>query len=250
MAAAQGRRLARPDRSVSITAKHHDDASPRAGGTMNMHYEIGQFVGYEPIAEPVAVPIAPERWFMLSVTPGRDARVVRRLLDRGVCAYSPVIVRYVDRRTKIESRKPHLGKRVEKPFLAGMIFVPDFDVLNPEINRVDDIGDWLTKDEGRKASLKSTEMAIVRGIVHAMNRPHGERDYAVKQLVQIVAGPLAGFVGKVTRLDSHSRLTVFVDAMRGASVQLSEAQVEPVPTGDACSTAHRQKRKRSERRSA
>lgn len=217
---------------------------------MNMRYEIGQFVGYEPLAEPVAVPAAPERWFMLSVTPGRDARVVRRLLDRGICAYTPTIVRYVDRRTKIESRKPHLGKRVERPFLAGMIFVPEFDVLNPAIKRIDDVGDWLTKDEGRLASLRTADMAIVRGIVHAMNRPFGEREYAIEQMVQIVDGPLAGFVGQVRRLDSNSRLTVFVDAMRGASVQLSEAQVEPVPAGNACSTAHRQKRKRSERRSA
>jgi hypothetical protein len=76
----------------------------------------------------------------------------------------------------------------------------------------------------------------------------GERDYAVDQMVQIVDGPLAGFVGQVKRLDSHGRLKVFVDALRGASVQLSEAQVEPVPASTLAATARRQKRKRSERR--
>jgi hypothetical protein len=98
---------------------------------MNMHYEMGQFVGYMPIEEPISVPVSPERWFMLGVTPGRDARVVNALTRRGACAYSPTVVRYIDRRTKVESRKPHLGKRVERPFLAGMVFVPDFDVSNP-----------------------------------------------------------------------------------------------------------------------
>ncbi|WP_209311888.1 transcription termination/antitermination protein NusG [Bradyrhizobium frederickii] len=217
---------------------------------MNMHYEIGQFVGYEPIAEPVAVPVTPARWCILSVTPGRDARVARRLLDRGICAYSPTIVRYVDRRTKIESRKPHLGKRVERPFLAGMIFVPEFDARNPAIKRIDDVGEWLTidEDEGpRFASLTPADMAVVRGLVAAENAPFGMRDYALQQMVQIVAGPLAGFVAQVRRLDSHSRLTVFVDALRGASVQLSETQVEPVPAGSPVATARRQKRKRSER---
>lgn len=212
-----------------------------------MHYEIGQFVGYVPTAEPIAVPVTPDRWFMLSVTPGRDSRVVRRLLERGICAYSPVIVRYIDRRTKIESRKPHLGKRVERPFLAGMVFVPDFDVDNPGIKRVDDVGEWLTIDNGRFASLRPADMAVVRGIVAAENAPFGVRDYALQQMVQIVDGPLAGFVAQVRRLDSHSRLTVFVDALRGASVQLSEAQVEPVPASSLVATARRQKRKRSER---
>ncbi|MFB6460467.1 transcription termination/antitermination protein NusG [Bradyrhizobium tunisiense] len=216
-----------------------------------MHYEIGQFVGYVPADEPVAVPVAPQRWCMLSVTPGRDARVVRRLLERGICAYSPTIVRYVDRRTKIESRKPHLGKRVERPFLAGLVFVPEFDVHNPAIKRIDDVGDWLTviEDDGpRFASLRPADMAIVRRLMAAENAPFGMRDYELQQMVQIVDGPLAGFVAQVRRLDSHSRLTVFVDAMRGASVQLSEAQVEPVPAGQSCSTAGRRKPKRSERR--
>nr|QDP27022.1 ABC transporter substrate-binding protein [Bradyrhizobium cosmicum]QDP27023.1 ABC transporter substrate-binding protein [Bradyrhizobium cosmicum] len=220
---------------------------------MNMHYEIGQFVGYETIAEPVAVPVMPARWFMLSVTPGRDARVVRRLLERGICAYSPTIVRYINRQTRIETRKSHLGKRVDRPFLAGMIFVPDFDARNPAIKRVDDVGEWVTivEDDGpRFASLRPADMAVVRGLVAAENAPIGVRAYALQQMVQIVDGPLAGFVAQVGRLDSHSRLTVFVDALRGASVQLSETQVEPVPAGQSCSTAGRRKRKRSERHSA
>lgn len=212
-----------------------------------MHYEIGQFVGYVPTEEPLAVPVTPQRWFMLSVTPGRDARVVRRLLDRGICAYSPIVVRYINRRTKQETRKPHLGKRIERPFLAGMVFVPDFDAGKPAIRRVDDVGEWLTVDEGRRASLKPSDMVVVRGIVAAMNRPFGQRDYAINQMVQVVDGPLAGFVGQVKRLDSNSRLTVFVDALRGASVQLSEAQVEPVPASTLVATARRRKRKRSER---
>lgn len=215
-----------------------------------MHYEIGQFVGCVPIAEPVAVPVAPARWCMLSVTPGRDARVVRRLLDRGICAYSPTIVRYVDRRTKIESRKPHLGKRVERPFLAGMIFVPEFDARNPAIKRIDDVGEWLTIDEDqgpRFVSLTASDMAVVRGLMAAENAPFGVRDYALQQMVQIVDGPLAGFVAQVRRLDSNKRLTVFVDAMRGASVQLSETQVEPVPAGRSCRMVRRQKRIRSDR---
>jgi transcription antitermination factor NusG len=214
---------------------------------MNMHYEVGQFVGYMPIEEPISVPVSPERWFMLGVTPGRDARVVNALTRRGACAYSPTVVRYIDRRTKVETRKPHLGKRVEKPFLAGMIFVPDFDVSNPAFKRVDDIGEWL-KIDSRFAILKPAEMTIIRGIVAAMNKPFSERDYAVDQMVQIVDGPLAGFVGQVKRLDSHGRLKVFVDALRGASVQLSEAQVEPVPASTLAATVRRQKRKRSERR--
>lgn len=213
-----------------------------------MHYVKGQFVGYVPIEEPLSVPVSPERWFMLCVMPGRDGRVVNALTRRGACAYSPTVVRYIDRRTRLETRKPHLGKRVERPFLAGMVFVPDFDVGNPAIKRVDDIGDWLRID-GRFAALKPAEMLVVRGIVAAMNRPFSERDYAVDQMVQIVAGPLAGFVGQVKRLDSKDRLTVFVDALRGASVQLAEAQVEPVAASTLAPTARRQMRKikRSER---
>jgi transcription antitermination factor NusG len=220
------------------------------GERMNMQYVRGQFVGYVPIEEPISVPSAPKRWYILCVTPGRDGRVVDALKRRGACAYSPTVVRYIDRRTRLETRKPHVGKRVEKPFLPGLAFVPDFDVDNPALQRVDDIGDFLKIGE-HFATLSAADMTVVRGIVAAFNVPLGVRDYAIGQLIRIVEGPMADFVGQVQRLDSKGRLKVFVEAFsRGASVTVTEAQVEPVAASTLAPTATRQKRKlkRSERR--
>lgn len=45
---------------------------------------------------------------------------------RGISAYSLTVVRKIDRFTGDEAFRPHLRRTVIKPFLPGLIFVPDF----------------------------------------------------------------------------------------------------------------------------
>ncbi|UGY23197.1 ABC transporter substrate-binding protein [Bradyrhizobium septentrionale] len=232
----------------------------RRGERMNMHYQIGQFVGHITADErPVSVPL-PASWYLLQVTPGRDARVMQAFDRGGLSGYSPTIARTVDRRTGVEARQPHLGRRIVRPFLPGLVFVPDFEIARAysSIKLVDDVQGLLRVGECIP-TLSIDEMQALRMIVTVENLSIGERNaaigklvkYAIGQQVRFVEGPFMSFIGKVERLDSNGRLKVFVDALtRGASVIVSEAQIEPVAAGKPAPTARRQKRiaKRSERR--
>lgn len=203
-------------------------------------YEIGQHVGigWRP-RDVLPLPLA---WYLLQVHPGRDAKVIKAFEQRDVSAYSPTIERVIDRRDGSEARRPHLGRKVIKPMLPGLIFVPDFDACNAAIETVDHIEGWLQLGP-RLATLTTSEMRTVRAIADAFNMRG--RKVAVSQMVRITSGRFADFVGEVERLDSGGRLKVFIAAlMSGASVIVDEAQIEPVTQPKGCATARRPNQKR------
>lgn len=203
-------------------------------------YQKGQYVGigWRPRLE---LPL-PSSWYVLRVQPGRDGKVMKAFSDRDVSAYSPTIVRSIDRRSGADARRPHLGRKVVRPMLPGLIFIPDFDTGNAAIGTVDHVEEWLQLGP-RLAKLSNDEMQLLRAIAGDFNGTC--RKIAVSQLVRITAGRFADFVGKVERLDSGGRLKVFIAAlMSGASVIVDEAQVEPVSQRSARATARRPKRKR------
>lgn len=226
---------------------------------MNMQYVKGQHVGYVTVGlERSEVPI-PQRWYLRQCSPGCDARVIERLRMLDVSAWSPTIVRFIDRRTGKVAAKPHLGKRVEKPFLPGLIFIPDFELNNAVLRHgVPDLGeflrvtvsgggrvversDWMREirliDEYIFASMRVTDMAVLRDIVNGENGSRigrgrrGSSKYKPGDKICIVDGdsPLFAFAAEVKRgVDSKGRLNAFIAAlMGGVSVTLSETQVEP-----------------------
>jgi hypothetical protein len=224
---------------------------------MNMAYKIGDFVEHVAVAGAVAAPVEPKCWFIRQCMPGKDARVIARLALLGISAWSPTIVRHIDRRTGKVAARPHLGKRVEKPFLPGLIFLPDFEVRNPGSSDVRDIGDYIRvavsgcgriarasdpdsivlRDDYQFATMSPALMADLREIVSAENgarigRGHrGPVKYKPGDKVYVVDGSsqLFAFEAEVKRgVDSRGRLKAFIAAlMGGVSVDLSETQVEP-----------------------
>jgi len=102
--------------------------------------------------------------------PGRDRRVMAELSLRNVCAWSPLIERFIDRKSGRSVARPHLGRRVISPFLPGLIFVPDFELDHPALcdRTIGDLGDLLRVGEC-VASLKVEHMAALRKIVDVVN---------------------------------------------------------------------------------
>ena len=120
---------------------------------MNMEYRKGQIVGYVPLNEGLAVPSTPQGWYVLRVMPGRDARVMRDFERLGISGWSPMLVRYIDRQTGREARKPHLGRRVEKLAIEDILALIGLWVVlagkmtrNPEINPVESVTRKALKD--------------------------------------------------------------------------------------------------------
>jgi transcriptional antiterminator NusG len=148
---------------------------------------------------------------------------------RRVSGYSPVVIRTISRSTLQEARRPHVGRRIVKSMLPGLVFLPDFETDRIDAIRViDDVDDLLFVGPCL-ASMSIEDMQLLRKIEAVYSVPLGQRKYALNQLVRIVDGPFAHFVAKIERLDSKGRLKLFIDAvMRGVSVIASEKQIEPV----------------------
>ncbi|AWM03976.2 transcription termination/antitermination protein NusG [Bradyrhizobium amphicarpaeae] len=193
---------------------------------MNMRVQQSKML----LAEPV-----PSCWYLLDVYPGRERDVMRWFGYYGLSGWYPAEISYVRRRGGELARKPHLGRRVVKPLVPGLIFVSDVDASGtkdqlmlsiPMVDGFHRIGDcW--------ARMSPADMAPLRDIEAYLNTPRSLRRQRGKlrigELVRVVDGPFSAFVGRLERLDSKGRLTVFLDAFkRGVSVQMNETQIEPI----------------------
>lgn len=216
-----------------------------------MHY-VGQIVGYVPVdCEFPSVPVEPQRWYPLAVTPGRDGKVMKEFERLGYSGWSPGIVKFINRSTSDPARRPHLGRRTVRPFLPGLILLPDFELPNlgairciHDVDNIVDLGGTLRK------WLNVTEMNLLRDLVVIENMLPSRRRGALMQLfvkygfitvaqiveeptmvgrkIRVVDGLFAGLLGLIERVDSHSRLSVYVEAgKRGVKVNgLTETQIE------------------------
>lgn len=218
---------------------------------MSMQYFKGQFVGYVPTRDLEAVPASPQSWRVLQVNPGRDAKVIKAFGERCISGWSPIVVHFVQRGSGAPARKPHLGRRVEKPFLPGLIFLPDFELDRLcEIRSIPDVDNLI--DFGTVRSwLNPTEMRLIRDIVVIENMLPSRRRWALAQLflkygfitaaaaeddtklrvgrqVRVADGLFSGFRALIERVDSNGRLSVYVEnGKRGVKVSgLTETQIE------------------------
>lgn len=177
-----------------------------------------------------AVPV-PSCWYLLDVYPGRERDVMRFFGYYGMTGWYPVEISFVKRSDGAPARKPHLGRRMVKPLVPGLIFVADVDADERMLSIP--CVDGFHRIGPNMARLSEADMATLRDIEAYLNAPRvgrGKRGpLHVGDSVRIVEGPFADFVGRIDRLDSRGRLKVFIDAVtRGASVTIDEAQVEQI----------------------
>ncbi|MDA9499291.1 hypothetical protein XI05_17860 [Bradyrhizobium sp. CCBAU 11357] len=170
--------------------------------------------------EAVAVPLEPQRWYVLLTYPNRERKVMRTFQDRGVSAYFPVI----------RKRAMHRGRicEIATPLFAQVIFIPDFQASLGGV-RVDGVDGYFRMGDCYPY-LKPSDMANVRALEAMGSIPVSRRKrlWSIGQLVRITSGPFASFQGTIDRLDSKGRLNVLVDIFqRMTPVEFDEGQIEP-----------------------
>lgn len=201
---------------------------------MNMSYSKGQFVGYVPVADDIAVPL-PQRWYILRVQPNRESRLMRLFRQRCRSAYLPLT------REQIEIRRIHAGREwierreVMVPLITGCVLVPDFEVKGiqgaPNGWRSFDGAIGLLKFGEFTPYLTPKLMDDIRRIEAISNTPKSKRERAFKegQLVRVVSGPFRGFCGQVERVDSKTRLSVGINIFgRITPAILEQGEIEAV----------------------
>jgi transcription termination/antitermination protein NusG len=209
---------------------------------MNMEYVKGQIVGYvEQQPLPIEVPL-PQKWYVLTTFPNKEAKVMRAFKDRGISAYHPIV-----RRTEI-----FRGRRIDRsvPLFAGLIFIPDFQANagGVEVDGVDrylKFGDYYpylpecappvkrakpwNSRYVKRDEKKIPDMIGIRRLEADGNIPVARRRrlYRIGEHVRVVDGPFAFFNGKIERLDSSGRLKVLLDIFKRLTpVELDEGQIE------------------------
>ncbi|WP_315804048.1 transcription termination/antitermination protein NusG [Bradyrhizobium sp. SZCCHNS3002] len=213
-------------------------------------YRIGEVVGIVDLVEkrqPVE-PRTPRLWYVLQTWPGKEAKVMRKLDDRGITAYCP----------RVRKTRMRRGRMVDftEPLFAQLIFIPDYmmtDDICAEMLHFEGVeglltfGDWqatlpecapgdrlvsVSKLRHVRHSTKSVlDMASVRELeaLAAMPVARRRRLFKTGQLVRVVDGPFASFRGQIERLDSRGRLAVLLDIFKRVTpVVLDEGQIEAV----------------------
>ncbi|WLB43034.1 transcription termination/antitermination NusG family protein [Bradyrhizobium ottawaense] len=184
-------------------------------------YKIGDFVEYVPMLdEAIAVPLVPQRWYVLLTFANKERKVMRTFRERGVSAYFPMI----------RKRAVHRGRicEIAAPLFAGVIFIPDFQAGLGSV-KVDGVEGYFKMGECYPY-LTPKLMQDVRTLEAMGSIPLARRKrlWSVGQLVRVTDGPFASFQGTIDRLDSRGRLGVLVDIFKRATpVTLDERQIEP-----------------------
>jgi transcriptional antiterminator NusG len=201
---------------------------------MNMLYKIGDHVGYVSVdCDFASVPADPDRWYPLCIFSGCDAKVMKAFAERGFNGWSPTVTSFASRTTGRAARKPHLGRRIVRPFLPGWILLPDFEL--PKLGLIRNIPgvDDLLRMDWCRPYFNRAEIAILRDIVAAESLPPSQRKRAqveIGQRVRIAEGAFSGFNALIEAVDSKGRLNVYVEAgERGVKVSnLTDTQIEVI----------------------
>jgi len=203
------------------------------GDGLNMGYYKGQIVGYVDISQlrgPIETPM-PQKWYVLTTFPNKEAKVMRTFTDRNISAYHPVI-----RRTRIIR-----GRRIDGtvPLFASLIFIPDFQARAGGV-KVDGVEGYLKFGDCypylperappvKRGSNGIPDMIGIRRLEGDGNIPvvRRRRLYRIGEGVRVVSGPFADFNGKIESLDSKGRLKVLLDIFsRLTPVELDQGQIE------------------------
>jgi len=182
-----------------------------------------------------AVPAPPvarsPRWYIVQTEPGREKTAQQQIGVYSFESYLPVIA--------VFEQRGRFHQRRIRPMFPGYLFVR----LDLAVDRHDRIrllpgiqaGEraFMRKPGGSYATLREAE--VVR-IVEAQSVSLGRRKPTLPfhkgQLVELTAGPFAGIVGVIDRLDDVDRISVLIAALgRETPVRVSASGLRTAESG-------------------
>lgn len=192
-------------------------------------YKIGDVVGLVDVDDAPAVPVSPERWYLLRTHPGREFIVSDAFMHRGISHHLPTFVRSVWAGGHAARVSRH-RRTVRRPLFPGVILVPDFEADIDRLKQTGGVAGWLRIGD-QAAAITPKVWREVRDIEAVLAVPPSKRPrrFEVGQLVRIADGPLHMWIGRIERLDAKGRLRVLIAAAKRAfPVEVAEDEVEPV----------------------
>jgi transcription elongation factor/antiterminator RfaH len=163
-----------------------------------------------------------ERWFAVNTLPRREISARQQLTHQGFRSFAPYMIRTVRHARKLRT--------VRAPVFPGYIFV----ILHLDRDRWRSVNG--TFGVARLVMGGEKPQPIPPGVVEGLLALTDEssllkrdRDLATGQAVRVIAGPFAGVLGQLARLDDNGRVRVLLDIMGGqVPTLLDRALLEPV----------------------
>jgi transcription termination/antitermination protein NusG len=182
------------------------------------------------------IPVEDRRWFCLRVISGKEKKIKERIeLEMQRSAWQDSVFSVIVPTEKVY--KVRNGKKVitERNLLPGYILVEAYGPkLNGDVSKViSDITNvihFLGKDT--PIPMTMVEAHRLLGIVDSSSEAGvvNIEPYLVGEVVKVIDGPFAEFVGDVQKVDEEKKkLTVIVKIFgRGTEVELNFMQVEKI----------------------
>lgn len=137
-----------------------------------------------------------KKWYAVYVNVRHEKKVVTKLAEYGVEAYSPIVKKL----QQWSDRK----KWVEFPMLSGYVFVRI--VLNQDKEKVTNHPSvfGFIKFEGIEATIKENEIAVLKSIEETgYDVTQESEQIKLSDSVVIMQGPLKGLMGQVVRIQDE-----------------------------------------------
>ncbi len=168
---------------------------------------------------------APRRWYAVQTRPHHEKRVEERLKLKSLPTFLPL--------HRCRHRwKNGVNADLELPLFPGYLFarVSDYDRL-AVMQLPGVLG--LAVSSAHPTSIPDEEIEVLRTAVDTLGAiPHPYLKTGEK--VRIVAGPLAGMDGILTRRKQELRVVITIELiMRSLVVEVSESDLQPVVPLDA-----------------
>ena len=164
-----------------------------------------------------------EEWYALYVQVNHEKEVVKRLEQKEVCCFLPLMETW--------SKRLDRRKKIHLPLFPGYVFVHVLldSYVNLNIVKTPGALNLLRNSEG-PLSIPSYQIENLQTMINS-TQPLKLHPYLKEgDWVQVVRGPLAGCIGILNRLDpKRGRLIVSVDIIKkSVSVELDMEDVEAV----------------------
>lgn len=162
-----------------------------------------------------------KEWYALYVQVNHEKEVVKRLEQKEVCCFLPLMESW--------SKRLDRRKKVHLPLFPGYVFVNVHLDSYVNLNIVKTAGalNLLRNSEG-PLSIPSYQIENLQTIINS-TQPLKTHTYLKEgEWIRVVRGPLAGCIGILSRLDlKRGRLVVSVDIIKkSVSVELDVEDVE------------------------
>lgn len=148
-----------------------------------------------------------KNWYAIYVNVRHEKKVVLKLQEYGIEAYSPVVKKL----QQWSDRK----KWIEFPMLSGYVFV--HIVLNQDkekvLNHPSVFG--FIKFEGKEASVKETDIAILKSIEETgYDVTQAVNDFKLLDKVVITQGSLKGLEGEIVQVQDQEFVRIELSSIK------------------------------------